>query len=355
MPQGLDATINVAVCDSPHLPHLTPVFDALCEALTARGYRVLRLPSHRELLGQPDLLARVALIAGFGNMLIDAGVLRAAPQLRGVVSCVSGTDGIDLKAASAAGVLMAHAPTPENARGMAEAAMLLLLHLAYDLDGARDDLRMSRPRPHPVTARLLQGKHIGLVGWGRISATLASLLQPWGVVLRVYSRRGTPADLPAHAQPASLDDLLAESDYVCVLAGAEANAPPIITRQGLARMQPSARLINLSRGAVVDEAALTDALRSGQIAGAALDVFAVEPLPADSLLRTLPNVILTPHHVGHTREGDRSLITAIVDNATALLQGKIPPMVRNPDATGRWLERFGGHACEPYALKEKLP
>jgi phosphoglycerate dehydrogenase-like enzyme len=326
------------------------VFDGLCRALTAKGYRFVRLPSHRELLAQPALLAGLDVLAGFGNMPIDAGVLRAAVRLRGVVSSVSGTDGYDLKAASAQGVLVAHAPTHANARGMAEAAMLLLLHLAYDMDGTRDDLRFGRPRPLPVRAQMLHGKRIGLVGWGRISANLAALLQPWGVQLDVYSRRGTPADLPAHAHPVSLEELLSGSDFVCVLAGAEANMPPVINRQGLALIKRSARLINLSRGAVVDEAALIDALQSGRIAGAALDVFAVEPLPMDSPLRSLQNVILTPHHVGHTQEGDRSLIPAIIDNVMALLQGEVPPMVRNPEATGRWLERFGGRPCERQPL-----
>ncbi len=331
----------VAVCEAPLIPHLTPVFDALCETLAARDCTVVRLPSHHELLAQPALLAQVDIITGFGNMPINASVIAAAPQLRGVVSCVSGTDGFDLNAANAAGVLVAHAPTPENAGSMAEAAMLLLLHLAYDLDGTRDDLRLNRTRPLFVKARMLQGKHIGLVGWGRISAKLASLLLPWGVHLSVYSRRGAPADLPAHAKPLVLDDLLVTSDYVCVLAGAEANMPPVITRQGLARMKSSAHLINLSRGAVVDEVALIDALKANQIAGAALDVFAVEPLPMDSPLRSLPNAILTPHHVGHTQEGEQSLSPALINNVMALLQGRVPPMVRNPEAAQLWLKRFG--------------
>jgi phosphoglycerate dehydrogenase-like enzyme len=337
---------SVAVCDSRH-KHLAPVFDGLCEALQAHGYRHRRLPSHDDLFSQPALLAQVEVVAGFGDMPIGAEVLRAAPRLRGVVSCVSGTDGIDLAAATAANVLVAHAPTTENVRSMAEAAVLLLLHLFYDLDGTRENLRLSRGRPRPVKARMLCGKTIGIVGWGRISATLASLLHPWGVRLVVYSRRGVPKDLPAYAPAAPLDDVMANTDAVCVLAGAEANAPPIVDRAHIRLMKPTAYLVNLSRGSTVDEAALVDALQAGRIAGAALDVFATEPLPADSPLRTCPNVILTPHHVGHTQEGDQSLIPALVDNVLALLAGKVPTMVRNLEAVEAWRHRWAGRAANP--------
>ena len=107
-------------------------------------------------------------------------------------------------------------------------------------------------------------------------------------------------------------------------------------------MKPDAFLVNLSRGANLDEGALAEALQAGGIAGAALDVYATEPLPADSPLRACPHLILTPHHVGHTREADDSLIPAIVDNTLALLEGRLPPLLRNPEAGPAWLRRWGG-------------
>jgi phosphoglycerate dehydrogenase-like enzyme len=332
---------DVAVCSSRHA-HLEPVFDALCAALPTHGYRALRLSSPQALVADESALRQAKVIAGFGDMPIDASVLARATNLRGLVSCVSGTDGIDVEAATRAGVLVAHAPTFENAHSMAEAAMLLLLHLSYDLDGTRENLRAGRGRPHISIARMVKGQTIGLVGWGRIAHNLAALLAPWGAWLLVYSRRGVPPDLPAHAQAVTLDQLMRDADKVCVLAGARANTAPIVDRAHLALMKPSAHLINLSRGSTVDEAALTEALAARRIAGAALDVFAIEPLAADSPLRTLPNVILTPHHVGHTQEADDSLIPAIIGNVLALLRGELPAMIRNPEATNAWTTRWAG-------------
>jgi phosphoglycerate dehydrogenase-like enzyme len=326
--------IRVAVCDGPR--HLNPVQDGLCRELQAAGVPHRRWHEPVAMLGDLEMLRGVEVLAGFGSLPVNAAVLDAAPALRGVVSCVSGTDGIDLAAASARGVLVAHAPTPENARSMAEAALMLLLSLSYDLDRTRARMAAGEGKPLQVGSRMLHGQTIGLVGWGRIAQLLAQLLQPFDVKLLVYSRRGAPADLPPQVRAVTLDELMSSSDAVCVLAGAVAHAPPIVDRRALGLMRPSSHLINLSRGSTVDEVALAEVLQAGRIAGAALDVFAVEPLPADSPLRRCANVILTPHHVGHTREGDASLLPALVANVMALLEGRLPPMIRNPEAIPAW-------------------
>jgi D-3-phosphoglycerate dehydrogenase len=333
------AHYDVAVCDC--LPHLTPVFDQLCERLRAEGHSFQRFASHHALLADDSALAGARVIAGFGAMRVDAGVLARAPRLTGIASVVSGTEGLDAAAATAAGVLIAHAPTEENVRGVAESALLLMLHLMYDLDSTRDNLRLQRPRPNPVRARLLKGKTIGLVGWGRIAQAAAELLAPWQARVLVHSRRDGDIGLTAGVErAASLEALMAESHIVCVLAGAQAGSGPLIDARRLALMKPDAYFINLSRGVNVDEAALVDVLRRRAIGGAALDVFAVEPLPADSPLRGLDNVILTPHHIGHTREGDESLEHALQDNVLALLRGEPPRFVRNPEALPGWRARL---------------
>jgi D-3-phosphoglycerate dehydrogenase len=292
-------------------------------------------------LDNPGLMAQVQVAVGFGTMPMSAAVFDAAPRLHAVVSCVSGTDGFDVPAATQRGILVANAATPDNQRGMAEAAVMLMLNLVHDLDSSRQAMRLGLPRPYPMPAQSLWGKTVGLVGWGRISAMTAELLRPWGVRLLVHSRREHPGDMPDHVALTPLDALMRDSDVVCVLAGAQAGAPPIVTRPHLASMKPSAFFISLARGSTVDEAALTEVLAQKRIAGAALDVFHTEPLPDHSALRGLDNVILTPHRVGHTWESDQSLILATTANVQALWRGQVPPLLCNPAALALWPQRRG--------------
>jgi D-3-phosphoglycerate dehydrogenase len=292
-------------------------------------------------LDNPGLMAQVQVAVGFGTMPMSAAVFDAAPRLHAVVSCVSGTDGFDVPAATQRGILVANAATPDNQRGMAEAAVMLMLNLVHDLDSSRQAMRLGLPRPYPMPAQSLWGKTVGLVGWGRISAMTAELLRPWGVRLLVHSRREHPGDMPDHVALTPLDALMRDSDVVCVLAGAQAGAPPIVTRPHLASMKPSAFFISLARGSTVDEAALTEVLAQKRIAGAALDVFHTEPLPDHSALRGLDHVILTPHRVGHTWESDQSLILATTANVQALWRGQVPPLLCNPAALALWPKRRG--------------
>jgi D-3-phosphoglycerate dehydrogenase len=224
---------------------------------------------------------------------------------------------------------------------MAEAAVMLMLNLMHDLDGSREAMRRGLHRPYPLKSQSLWGKTIGLVGWGRISAMTADLLRPWGVPILVHSRRENPGPVPDHMTLAPLDTLMRDSDVVCVLAGAQAGEPPIVTRAHLGLLKPTAFFISLARGSTVDEGALTELLAQKRIAGAALDVFHTEPLAAESALRGLDNVILTPHRVGHTLESDRSLIAATTANVQALWRGQAPPLLCNPQALALWPQRRG--------------
>ena len=333
--------MSVAVCAVAALPHLDPLLDGVRQWLAAEHIPHHNLPDVRALLDNPGLMAHVQVAVGFGTMPMSAAVFDAAPRLHAVVSCVSGTDGFDVPAATQRGILVANAATPDNQRGMAEAAVMLMLNLVHDLDSSRQAMRLGLPRPYPMPAQSLWGKTVGLVGWGRISAMTAELLRPWGVRLLVHSRREHPGDMPDHVALTPLDALMRDSDVVCVLAGAQAGAPPIVTRPHLASMKPSAFFISLARGSTVDEAALTEVLAQKRIAGAALDVFHTEPLPDHSALRGLDNVILTPHRVGHTWESDQSLILATTANVQALWRGQVPPLLCNPDALALWPQRLG--------------
>ncbi len=328
----------VAICDSS-FPHLNQVLDALAQHLAQAGIAHERHAS-LDALSSSSALPTLQVIAGFGGMRLGASHMDACPRLRGIVSCVSGTEGFDYRAATERGVLIGHGPTDENCRGMAESTVLLLLHLMLDLDAKREDLRLNRPKAEPMKARLLWGKTVGLVGWGRISQKVTELLSTWGIQFLVYSRQAEGLDLPDGVVRATLEEITARSDAVVVLAGADASAPPIITRERLLAMRPGAYFINVSRGSTVDEVALAEVLKSGHLGGAALDVFVREPLPVESPLRGLDNVVLTPHRVGHTHEGESSLAPTLVRNVMALLAGEPPVFLRNPPALDAWRARM---------------
>ena len=125
--------MSVVVCAVPELPHLDPLLDGVRQWLAAEHIPHHNLPSVQALLGDPALMAQVQVAVGFGTMPMTAQVFDAAPRLHAVVSCVSGTDGFDVPAATARGILVANAATPDNQRGMAEAAVMLMLNLVHDL------------------------------------------------------------------------------------------------------------------------------------------------------------------------------------------------------------------------------
>lgn len=189
---------------------------------------------------------------------------------------------------------------------MAESPVLLILALLYDLRGAERVLRERLPRPVAQQAQLLRGNTVGSVGFGRIARGVAERLSPWGVRLLAHSRHLTsgPTVGPAgcEVRRVSLDELLLTSDVVSLHATVSPGAAPLIGARELALMKPSAVLINTARGALIDETALVAALKHRAIKSAALDTFVTEPLPGDHPLRSLDNVILTPHMIVHTRE-----------------------------------------------------
>src|SRR5262249_22484230 len=151
------------------------------------------------------------------------------------------------------------------------------------------------------------------------------------------------AGLPAMRR-IGLDELLRTSDIVVVLASLNDETGGLLNATKLALMKPSAILVNMARGGIVDEPALIAALKDRTIAGAAIDVFAVEPLPADSPLRELPNVILTPHMIGHTYEAHHSLEVATRENLDRILAGQAPRYVVNPAVLPAWTKKWGATA-----------
>ena len=282
-------------------------------------------------------------------------VMLAAPRLRAIVNPTIGVETIDLAAADELGIVVANGATPENYIAMAEASVMLMLNLMYGLRETEAQLAQNKPRrgPEAMHARMLRGATIGLVGLGNIGRAAMHRLLAFDARLIAHSPHADPREVPASVPLVDLDTLLRSSDIVALYVAVTPQNRGLIGERALSLMKPSAFLVNVARGDAIDEPALIRALAERRIAGAALDTFAVEPLPDDSPLRQLDNVILTPHAVGHTRDGYRSLAQAAEQNFRSVLRGEAPPYFKNPGVLARWQARLPG-LPDPYRLPAAL-
>jgi len=253
---------------------------------------------------------------------ITAGLIERALRLRLIQKIGVGVNTIDLDAARARGIAVCNMPGT-NTPAVAEATALLMLAALRNLAGL--DRASRAAQGWAVGGRLqervgeLRGRTVGLVGAGMVPRALVPILRGFGAHLRYWS----PHDHPELGIPRrELADLLAESDIASLHLPLVPETARLIDRAALARMKPGAILVNTARGGLVDEAALIEALRTGQLRAAGLDVFAEEPLPADSPLLALDNVVLMPHVAWLTPETlDRSLDVAL-DNMRRLRAGQ---------------------------------
>jgi phosphoglycerate dehydrogenase-like enzyme len=246
-------------------------------------------------------------------------VLAACPRLRLISIWGTGTDNVDLGACRARGVTVTNTPGV-NAHAVAEHTVALMLAVTRRIPAMDREVRAGQwPRGLLVQ---LEGATVGLVGLGAIGRRVAALLQPFGVRLlaATYGPDGGRA-AAAGARHVPLEALLREADLVSLHLRLSAETEGYLSRDRLALMKPTAFLVNTARGALVDRAALVDALRAGRLAGAALDVFHEEPVPADDPLLALPNVVLTPHNAGMTRQVIDAGLLRAVENIALFLAG----------------------------------
>jgi D-3-phosphoglycerate dehydrogenase len=317
------------------------MFDAIGAELQGAGHRIVRHADSAAFSAASNPLAGIDLLLCVAVFPITRAMLTGASRLRAIVSAVAGIDGVDLTAATDCGVVVANAQSDESIAGMAEATVLMILAALYDLNGAQDRIQQKLWRPPQLRARQLHGKTIGFVGLGTIGREIARLLGAWGLRMQYCMRRvADPAGLPPMLR-VDLDTLMRTSDVVLVLASLNDETRGLLSAEKLQLMKQTAILVNTARGSIVDEVALAEALKSGAIAGAALDCFAVEPLPLDSPLRALPNVILTPHMIGHTTEARHSLGAATRENLSRLMAGQPSRYVVNTAALPTWIQKWG--------------
>lgn len=265
------------------------------------------------------------------DVLVVSGLWRneliaSCPNLRFVQSISAGTDQFDKIAFAEAGIRLASAQGG-NERAVAEHAMALILGLTRQIHLARDNqvAKFWRPMIGDRSRREdeLGGKTLVIVGLGRIGLRLAALASAFG--MRVVGVRRQPRPEPnvdVVVTPEHLPEVLAEADIVALTCPLTPETEGLIGKAALAKMRPDALLINVARGRVVDEQALLAALAEARIAGAGLDCFHDEPLPADSPFWTLPNVIVTPHSAGETRAYEANVVDILLDNLGRLARGE---------------------------------
>jgi D-3-phosphoglycerate dehydrogenase len=264
---------------------------------------------------------------------IDAEALAAAPNLKVVARAGVGLDNVDVAAATARGVMVVNAPT-SNVVSAAEHAVALLLAAARRIPAADAALRAGRWERSRFTGVELAGKTVGIVGLGRIGVLVAQRLAAFDVSLIAYDpyiQAGRAAHLGVHL--VALDELLRESDLITVHLPKTPETVGLIGAAELATTKPGVILVNAARGGLVDEAALAEALRSGRVGAAGIDVYATEPC-TDSPLFALPTAVVTPHLGASTAEAQDKAGTAVARSVRLALQGEFVPDAVNVQAGG---------------------
>ena len=256
---------------------------------------------------------------------VPGEIFAGLPRLKVVMRSAVDIRNVDVAAASVAGVLVTHAE-PGFVKSVVELALGFLVDLSRGVTRAATAYHEGR-KPEIRVGRQLAGSTVGIIGYGRISRDLAPLLAAMGMTVLVSDPYAQVDDQRFIKLP--MDDLLARADYVICLAIANEETENLLDAAAFARMKPDAFFINMSRGNLIDEVALTKVLTENRIAGAAMDVGrAPDQMPSPELAR-LPNVIATPHIGGLTPPASESQAMDTVRQVEALVKGEVPPGAAN--------------------------
>jgi phosphoglycerate dehydrogenase-like enzyme len=307
-----------------------------CDVLQAAGFEIVYPPAGAR-MSDPAVL--LSLLQGIDATIASVEPYTAAviggSRLRAIARTGVGFDAIDLAAATRHGVVVCTTPgTLEHS--VAETTIALILGVFRGWPGRQEEVR----RGQWVRKALprLWGRTLGLVGLGRIGKAVVSRAQGLGLKVIAHDPFPDRDFASAHGvELCSLDDVLSRADIVSLHLPATPEAVNLIDTRALARMKRGAVLVNTARGALVDETALVEALRSGHLLGAGLDVFQIEPLPTDSPLLTLPNVLVSPHTGGMDAESLAAMSLLAAQNVVDLYQGRWPAAcVVNRDVREGW-------------------
>ena len=283
-----------------------------------------------------ELVSRAASVDGLLTLLterVDAALIEGSPRLRALSNYAVGVDNIDLEAAAARGIAVGNTPDVLT-DATADLTWALLLAAARKLPEAIASVRDGdwvTWEPAGFLGASVAGATLGIVGFGRIGRAVAQRAAGFEMTVLCHSA-SRPGVQPSAPSQVALDELLERSDFVSLHCPLTPSTYHLIDADALARMRPSAILINTARGPIVDQAALRAALVAGEIAGAALDVTDPEPLPVGDPLLSAPNLIVVPHIGSATRAARERMADLAVDNLLAGLEGR--PMPHQVGAPG---------------------
>lgn len=312
--------------------------------LAKAGCEIDRLPADAK-TWTPELIARYAptadaYVGTFRGVGLPRAVIEASPRAKVITSPIIGVEHIDVKAATEAGILVAHGAMSENFDGMAEAGVMLIAAVRKALAGKTAVVRAGEWKTGPA-GRLVLGSTIGILGFGRIGQGVAKRLAGWGCEILAsdpYVDPAVAADLGVAL--VGIDGLFRRSDVVVVLVTLTPETRHIVDAERIALMKRGSALVNIGRGGCMDDAAVIEALASGQLATVAIDAWETEPAPADHPLRNHPAVIATSHDVGHSEDLYARIPIVAAENTLAALEGRRPHYIQNPTALAAWIDRW---------------
>lgn len=308
-------TYHVLVPDNVHQAALDVLQEAQGITFTAPG----KMPREETLQAIPDAAALIIR----SSTKADAELLAAAPNLKAIARAGVGVDNVDLEQATRQGIIVMNTPDG-NTIATAEHTLALMLALARHVPQAHRSLEEGRWDRKLFMGTELRNKTLGVIGAGRIGKAVARRAQAFEmqVIVAEPCKEIVPPDLPC----VELDELLAQSDYISLHPTLSDETRGMINAEAIAKMKPGVRIINAARGAMIDDLALAEAIKSGQVAGAALDVYVKEPPADDHPLIGLPGVIHTPHLAASTVEAQ---IAVAVDAAKQVVDALLNADYRN--------------------------